>query len=29
MEARGIDEVYSYDTDFDRVEGIIRVEPEA
>jgi predicted nucleic acid-binding protein len=29
MEARGIDEVYSYDTDFDRVEGIIRVEPQA
>lgn len=29
MEARGIDEVYSYDTDSDRVEGIIRVEPEA
>lgn len=29
MEARGINEVYSYDTDFDLVEGIRRVEPEA
>jgi predicted nucleic acid-binding protein len=29
MEARGVREVYSYDTDFDRVEGIRRVEPEA
>ncbi len=28
METRGITEVYSYDTDFDRVEGISRVEPE-
>ena len=27
MEARGIDEVYSYDTDFDRIAGISRVEP--
>lgn len=29
MEARGLSEVYSYDTDFDRVGGIRRVEPEA
>jgi predicted nucleic acid-binding protein len=29
MEARGVNEVYSYDADFDRVEGIRRVEPEA
>lgn len=29
MEPRGLTEVYSYDTDFDRVEGIRRVEPEA
>ena len=28
MRARGINEVYSYDTDFDRVDGISRVEPE-
>ena len=28
MEARGLTEVYSYDTDFDRVAGISRVEPE-
>ncbi len=28
MESRGLDEVYSYDSDFDRVEGIRRVEPE-
>ena len=28
MAARGVTEVYSYDTDFDRVEGISRVEPE-
>ena len=27
MEADGIDEIYSYDQDFDRVEGIRRVEP--
>ena len=27
MESRGITEVYSYDTDFDRIEGIKRVEP--
>lgn len=24
---QGIGEIYSYDTDFDRVEGVIRVEP--
>ncbi len=29
MEARGLHEVYSYDTDFDHVKGIIRVEPKA
>lgn len=28
MESRGLNEVYSYDTDFDRVQGIRRVEPE-
>lgn len=28
MENRGITEVYSYDTDFDLVAGITRVEPE-
>ena len=28
MESRGLTEVYSYDTDFDRVDGISRVEPE-
>ena len=28
MEGRGITEVYSYDTDFDRIPGISRVEPE-
>jgi predicted nucleic acid-binding protein len=27
MESRGLTEVYSYDTDFDRVDGITRVEP--
>ena len=27
MEARGLTEMYSYDTDFDRVEGIQWVEP--
>ena len=27
MEARGLTEVYSYDTDFDRVSGVRRVEP--
>ena len=29
MEARGIHEVYSYDTDFDRLPRIKRVEPKA
>lgn len=29
MEAQGLGEVYSYDADFERVEGIKRVEPEA
>ena len=29
MQAHNITEVYSYDTDFDRVDGIRRVEPEA
>ena len=28
MESRGLNEIYSYDTDFDRMEGISRVEPE-
>ena len=28
MEGRSITEVYSYDTDFDRIAGISRVEPE-
>ena len=28
MESRGITEVYSYDSDFDRIPGITRVEPE-
>ncbi len=28
MEARGLNEVYSYDSDFDRIPGITRVEPE-
>ena len=28
IEANGISEVYSYDRDFDRLEGIKRVEPE-
>ena len=28
MESRGITEVYSYDTDFDRIAGITRVEPD-
>ena len=27
MQKRGLDRVYSYDTDFDRVPGITRVEP--
>ena len=29
MESNGVSEIYSYDTDFDRVEGILRLEPEA
>ena len=29
MERQGIVEVYSYDTDFDHVQGIARVEPSA
>lgn len=29
MESRGINEVYSYDSDFDRIPGISRVEPAA
>ena len=28
MESHGLSEVYSYDSDFDRVEGLRRVEPE-
>jgi predicted nucleic acid-binding protein len=28
MQSKGITEVYSWDTDFDRIEGIIRVEPQ-
>jgi uncharacterized protein len=28
MRARGITEIYSWDTDFDRVGGVTRVEPE-
>lgn len=27
MGSRGIEEIYSWDTDLDRVEGITRVEP--
>ncbi len=27
MESRGIDEIYSWDTDFDRLAGIVRVDP--
>lgn len=27
MERRGLKEIYSYDTDFDRIEGLVRVEP--
>lgn len=29
MEGRGLTEIYSYDTDFGRVEGLRRLEPEA
>ena len=28
MQSRGTTEVYSWDTDFDRIEGITRIEPE-
>ncbi len=28
MEARGLTEIYSYDTDFDGLEGVRRVEPQ-
>lgn len=28
MEADGIEELYSYDRGFDRVEGVVRVEPQ-
>jgi predicted nucleic acid-binding protein len=28
MQSRHITEVYSWDTDFDRIEGITRIEPE-
>jgi predicted nucleic acid-binding protein len=28
MQAQGMTEVYSWDEDFDRIEGITRVEPE-
>lgn len=28
MERHGLNEVYSYDTDFDRVRGIRRIQPE-
>ncbi len=27
MERQGLTEIYSYDTDFDRIDGIARVEP--
>lgn len=27
MEAEGIEELYSYDQGFDRVEGVVRIEP--
>ncbi|HXF50775.1 MAG TPA: PIN domain-containing protein [Dehalococcoidia bacterium] len=27
MKARGVDEIYSWDADFDRVEGVVRLEP--
>jgi predicted nucleic acid-binding protein len=27
MQSRGITEVYSWDTDFDRIEGLTRIEP--
>jgi predicted nucleic acid-binding protein len=28
MQSRGITEIYSWDTDFDRLPGITRIEPE-
>jgi predicted nucleic acid-binding protein len=28
MQAKGIEEVYSWDEDFDCIEGITRIEPE-
>jgi predicted nucleic acid-binding protein len=28
MQSRGITEIYSWDTDFDRIAGITRIEPE-
>jgi predicted nucleic acid-binding protein len=28
MQAKGMTEVYSWDEDFDRIEGINRIEPE-
>lgn len=28
MESQGLSEVFSYDTDFDRVDGLSRIEPE-
>jgi uncharacterized protein len=28
MQSKGIKEVYSWDEDFDRIQGIIRIEPE-
>lgn len=27
MQSRGLSEVYSWDTDFDKIDGIVRVEP--
>jgi predicted nucleic acid-binding protein len=27
MQARGINEIYSWDTDFDRLPGVVRIEP--
>lgn len=29
MESRGLNYIYSYDTDFDRVQGMTRLEPES
>ncbi len=29
MESEGIRELYSYDTDFDRVAGVVRIEPRS